>query len=216
MASCKRFKALTNLYLDGEADDGQTQMLFSHMEGCERCRNRFEEIRNLHSAIRSVPTVDLPDGFRSAVIARIQSDVQATRRIAPTRRRFIGFPVTGWAGAAATILLIFAIGWYIHNPEPALAVPEIHIVSPRVDAVVEQQYVDISAAFTSGDLKNVRVILDSKDVTEATEVNEDFLIYTSDALQSGHHMATVQITDSKGVPISQRSWAFYVMRSESS
>gem|GEM_PF-1853416 len=216
MASCRRFKALINLYLDGEADDGQTQTLFSHMESCERCRNRFEEIRSLHSAIKSVPTVDLPDGFRSAVIARIQSDVRATRPVAPTRRRSIGFPVMGWAGAAAAILLAFAIVWYIYNPEPALAVPEIHIVSPREDAVVEQQYVDISAAFTTGDLKNVRVILDSKDVTEATEVNQDFLIYTSDALQTGHHMATVQITDNKGVPISQRSWAFYIIPSESS
>jgi len=214
MASCRIFKALIDLYLDGEADDGQTQMLFSHMESCERCRDRFEEVKGLHNTIKSVPTVDLPDGFRSAVIARIQSDVEATRRVAPTRRRSIGFPVMGWAGATAAILLVFAIAWYIYNPQPALAVPEIHIVSPFEDAVVEQQYVDISAAFTSGDLRNIRVILDSKDVTDATEVNEDFLIYTSDALQSGYHMATVQITDNKGVPVSQRSWAFYVIRPE--
>jgi predicted anti-sigma-YlaC factor YlaD len=221
MASCRKFKALIDLYLDGEADDRQTEILFSHMRNCEGCRDRFEEVENLHRAIKSAPALELPGDFRSAVMARIQSE----RRRRPSRsmgdflHRFIGFPaVMSWAGAAVAILLVSAIAWYIYNPGPALAVPEIHIVSPREDAVVEQQYVDISAAFTFSigvyprPLKNIRVILDTRDVTDATEVNEDFLIYTSDALQSGYHMATIQITDNTGAPVSQRSWAFYVIR----
>ena len=87
-------------------------------------------------------------------------------------------------------------------------------MSPREDAVIEEQYVDISAAHNLDELTKIRVILDSRDVTHATEINDSFLIYTSDALQSGYHMATVQITDDEGVPITQRSWAFYVMQSD--
>ena len=206
---CRKFRALIDLYLDGEADHHQTQILFSHMRECVSCQRRFEEVRSLHSVIKYVPTVDLPKGFRSKVIERIQSAA-----IRP-RRSFAFFPAISVAGAVLASLLIFAIIYYLHNPEPALAVPEIHIVSPREDAVIEQQYVDVSAAFSSGDVRNIRVILDSRDVTSDTEVNEDFLIYTSDALTSGYHMATVQITDNKGFPITQRSWAFYIIKPES-
>lgn len=221
MMSCRKFRALIDLYLDGEADDRQAQILFSHMEKCERCKDRFEEVKKLHGAMMSVSAVDLPDGFRGSVVASIRSEEKAdipisSKLYSPGRRSIGFFPVMGWSGVAAAILLTFAITLYIiHNPEPVLAAPEIHVVSPREDAVVEQQYVDVSAAFTVDDVKNVRVILDSKDVTNATEVNEDFLIYTSDELQSGYHMATVQITDSKGVSIAQRSWAFYIIRPNS-
>ncbi len=209
MSSCREFRALIELYLDNEADSIQTRTLSSHMEECESCRARFEEVKRLHHTIRSAPTVRLPDGFRSTLLNRIQSEEGG-------RRRYMSFvPAMQWVGAAAVILVAFAIAlWYIHEPGPALAAPEIHIVSPREDAVVEQQYVDISVAFSSGGLGNVRVILDSRDVTEATEINEDFLIHTSDTLQNGYHMAIVQVVDNKGMTITERSWAFYVIGSE--
>ncbi len=205
MTSCRKFKSLINLHLDSEADSRQIRTLFSHIENCERCRARFEETRKLHHAMESVPSVDLPDGFRRTVLERIQNE--GYRR----HRSIRLFPAISWAGAAAAILLVATVLWYMHSPEPVLAVPEIQIVSPREDAVIEKPYVDISAVFgPDGEAKNIQVILDGRDVTHDTEINEDFLIYASDALQSGYHMVTVQITDNKGSPITQRSWAFYV------
>jgi anti-sigma factor RsiW len=205
MASCRKFKSLIDLYLDGEADSRQARTLFSHIEDCERCRARFEETRRLHHAIKSVPSVDLPDGFRRAVLERIRNEDYRHRRSVRL------FPAISWASAVAAILLTAAILWYVHSPETVLAVPEIQIVSPREDAVIEKPYVDISAVFgPDGEAKNIQVILDGRDVTHATEINEDFLIYASDALQSGYHMVTVQIMDERGSPVTQRSWAFYV------
>jgi hypothetical protein len=90
---------------------------------------------------------------------------------------------------------------------------EIQIVSPREDSVVEQQSVDISAALISDNEVIVQVILDGKDVTDATEVSRDFLIYTSDALKDGYHKVVIQVVDNKGISIS-RSWKFYVIGSE--
>jgi anti-sigma factor RsiW len=205
MKSCRKFKSLIDLYLDSEASSRQTRTLFSHIENCERCRARLEETRKLHHAIGSVPSVDLPDGFRRAVLERIQNEGYRHHRSIRL------FPAISWAGAVAAILLVAAVLWYMHSPEPVLAVPEIQIVSPREDAVIEKPYVDISAVFSpDGESENIQVILDGRDVTHATEINEDFLIYASDALQSGYHMVTVQIMDNKGSPITQRSWAFYV------
>jgi anti-sigma factor RsiW len=205
MTSCRKFRSLINLYLDSEADSRQTRTLFSHIENCERCRARLEETRKLHHAMESVPSVDLPDGFRRAVLERIQNE--GYRR----HRSIRLFPAISWAGAVAGILLVATVLWYMHSPEPVLAVPEIQIVSPREDAVIEKPYVDISAVFgPDGEAKNIQVILDGRDVTYATEINEDFLIYASDALQSGYHTVIVQIMDNKGSPITQRSWAFYV------
>jgi hypothetical protein len=90
---------------------------------------------------------------------------------------------------------------------------EIQIVSPREDSVVEQQNVDISAALISDNEVIVQVILDGKDVTDATEVSKDFLIYTSDALKDGYHKVVIQVVDNKGISIA-RSWKFYVIGSE--
>lgn len=208
MTSCRKFKSLINLYLDSEADSRQARTLFSHIENCEGCWARFQETRRLHHAVKSVPSIDLPDGFRRTVLERIQNE--GYRRHRSVRL----FPAISWAGAVAAILLVGAVLWYMHSPEPVLAVPEIQIVSPREDAVIEKPYVDISAVFSpDGEAKNIQVILDGRDVTHTTEINEDFLIYASDALQSGYHMVTVQIMDSKGSPITQRSWAFYVYSS---
>jgi len=217
MESCKKFRALIDLYLDGEADDRQTETLFSHLEKCEGCQRRFEEVRKLDHAVKSVPVAKLPEGFRKTVMARIQSEE------ARPRRSVSFFPVIGVAGAAAAILLISAALWYTYILKPVRrdsqstnpAISEIHIVSPREDAVIEQQYVDISAAFTPGNVKNVRVMLDGKDVTEAAEVKKDFLVYTTDPLRSGYHTATVLVMDKEGTPIDQRSWAFYVIQTES-
>lgn len=215
MANCKEIKAIIDLYLDNSADDPQKKELFSHLQICEGCRNRFEETSRLHSMIKSVPTMKLPEGFRRKLITRIQDEGHDRQRnVIPLRN--LRFSAISWASAAILVLLILSIVWLTHNPERAVAASEIHVVSPRENAVVEQQYVDISAAFTLDDLKNIRVILDGRDVTDYTEINEGFFIYTSDTLQSGYHIATVQVIDSDGMPITERSWSFYVIQSEPS
>lgn len=212
MSSCRKFKTLIDLHLDGEADASQTKKLFAHIENCGQCRSRFEEVKSLHHTIKSVSTTEPPKNFRSDVVARINSMPSSSRH------SILGsYPAIGWASAAIVMIMVISVAVFLNKPEPvAVATPEIHIVSPMEDAVVEYKYVDISAAFTSANAGYVRVILDGKDVTDITEINEEFIIYTSDALDDGYHKATVQITDNKGTSLTQRSWEFYVLGSESS
>jgi hypothetical protein len=96
----------------------------------------------------------------------------------------------------------------------ALAKPEILIVSPKEDAVIEEKNVDISAVIDSVGTTNIRVILDGKDVTDSTEISKDFLIYTSDTLSDGYHKVVINADDEKGKSITQRSWKFFVIPSE--
>jgi len=209
MAKWKNYRSLIDLYLDGEADESQTRILFSHIENCEKCQKRFEDVKQLYDDIKSVPGVSLPEGFWNSVLDRIQADETGVKK------HFRLFPVLNWAGIAVILLVIFAVIWRVYDLEPAAIMPEIHVVSPLENAALEEQYVDISVAFSSGSVENIRVLLDGKDVTDATEVNQDFMIYTSDELQNGYHIATVQITDKKGIPMTQHSWTFFIIPTES-
>ena len=210
MASCKKFKGLINLYLDGEANDEEARTLFSHLNECHQCRQKFEEVKAFHNNIKSLPVVKLPMGFHSRIMVNLQNVNIRKSKIEILK------PAMNLAGLAVALIMTIAIVWNIFNPETAVAKPEIYIVSPAEEAVVDRQYVDISAAFNDVDVNKIRVILNSKDVTEATEINKEFLIYTTDDLQSGYHIATIQIMDNKGEPVIQRSWTFYVIPSEPS
>jgi len=208
MVNCRQSRKLIDLYLDGEADVSQTKRMFLHMKECRECQARFEEVEKLHNTIKSVPDAELPAGFRNLVMESIR----------PENHRFaIRRPVMLWGSVVVLVILILAMTWRVyHTSEVIQDIPEIYIVSPREDSVVDQSYVDISAAFSPASVDSIRVILDGKDVTEVTEVNEDFIIHASDELRSGYHIATVLIMGHKGTPINQRSWAFYIMQTESS
>ena len=212
MVNCRQSRKLINLYLDDEADDSQTKTMFLHIEECRKCQARFEEVEKLHNTIKSVPDAELPASFRGLVMESIRLEEPEHRHRFAIRR-----PVMLWGSVAIMVILIFAMTWRVyHTSEVAQDIPEIYIVSPREDSVVSQSYVDISAAFNPASVESIRVILDGKDITEATEVNEDFIIHASDELRSGYHIATVQIMGHKGTPITQRSWAFYIMETEPS
>lgn len=208
MANCKNFVKLINLYLDSEASEEQVKILFSHLQECPKCHQKLEEVKELHNSIKSIPAIKLPQGFHSQIMDSLQKASIKKSRLEVLR------PAMSLIGIAVTAMLVMVIAWIIYNPKSAMANPEIHIVSPSKEAVIDKQYVDISAVFNDIDIRKIRVILDSKDVTEATEINQEFLIYTSDNLQSGYHIANIQIMDNKGVPVIQRSWAFYIMPSE--
>lgn len=213
MVNCRQSRKLIDLYLDGEADDSQTETMFLHIKECRKCQARFEEVEKLHNTIKSVPDAELPASFRSLVMDSIRLEKPEHHQ-----RFAIPRPVMLWGGIAIMLVLIFTMTWrlYYHTSEVAQDIPEICIVSPREDSVVGQSYVDISAAFNPANMDSIRLILDGKDVTEATEVNQDFIIHASDELRSGYHIATVQIMGHKGTPITQRSWAFYIMETEPS
>jgi len=129
---CRKARKLINLYLDGEADSSQTQILLSHVDKCRKCQVKLEEVRALHSTIRSVSHVELPLGFRSSVMEGIRTaDPRQIRR--PTTSRSIMI----WGSITAMVLLAVTITWRMYDTnEVAPDIPEIQIISPRVDVAI--------------------------------------------------------------------------------
>ena len=135
---CRKSKKLVDLYLDGEADSSQTQMLLSHVDECRKCRVRLEEIRDLHNTIKSVSAIELPLGFRSSVIEGVRAT--ASR---PIRRSIIFHPGAIWGSIAVVAFLALIITWGMYNADkvPPVAleapeVPETRIVLPRAVPII--------------------------------------------------------------------------------
>jgi hypothetical protein len=212
MISCRKNRAIINLYLDGEADVHQKELLFSHIEVCESCNVKLEESKKFHDLITSVATINSPSNLSRLIALRLRDEDK--------EKKLLAFPLLAWTGITAIILVIlFSAMW--HNNQKTIiptniqtAKAEIQIVSPREDSVVEQQSMDISAALISNDSVNVHVILDGKDVTDATEISKDFLVYTPDALKEGYHKVFIQAVNDNGTYITHRSWEFFVIASE--
>ena len=135
MMNCRKSKKLIDLYLDGEADDSQIQMLFSHVDKCRECQARLEQLRNLHNTIESVPAVELPSGFRSSVM-----EAALTAKSQRSSQFIIPRPIMVWGSIAVMVLLIFTITWLIYNTgkvaPDAPVVPGPRVVSPPVDTVI--------------------------------------------------------------------------------
>ena len=99
---CRKSRKLIDLYLDGEADDSQAQTLFSHIEKCRKCQARFEDLRELHSTIKSVSDAKLPENFQNSVMESIRIRESEQRRRSTIHRAAII-----WASVAAMVMLSF-------------------------------------------------------------------------------------------------------------
>ncbi len=82
--------------LDGELPDEEWQVLGAHLELCDRCRVRWEQLQAAEGVLRSAPILSPPPGFVGRVMAQVD------RRRA-RRRAFFG----GLALVAGTTLVLF-------------------------------------------------------------------------------------------------------------
>lgn len=219
--SCKKAKELIDLYLDGEADNQQKDLLFSHIKTCQKCGIKLDESQAFNNVIKSLPKIKHPDYLHKSIMSRIETEGY--------NKKIRIFPIMAWSGVVIIIMaLAFSFILIKHEPKSYKIKknvilsktemdqgfpPKINIVSPKEDSVIDNQYIDISAVLSLADTKNIRIILDGKDVTEETDISSDFLIYTSDAIEEGHHKVIIQAFDKKGKPSIERSWKFYVIPS---
>ena len=227
---CRKIKQLIDAYLDREAvTPAQQERMMIHMQACTQCRRHYERTEQLQSLVRLSPTESLPSDFRSTLMVGLEAnETDVTQRSALLGRIFANtlHRAVLQVVSVTTMLLLIAGLWFGRSMLPSsnpheisiAQVLQIHVVSPSEDAVVGTNGFDVSAAFYSLEDSprpdyNVRILLDAEDVTDATEVNEDFVIYTPDPLEPGHHLATIQLLDASGMPALQRSWTFYVLPS---
>ncbi len=81
-------------YLDGELSIPEQKDLVEHLAGCESCRQVLEDVAFARSALRSLPTIELPPGLIGV----------APRNVIPIRHHRVA-----WASAAAAAALIAGV-----------------------------------------------------------------------------------------------------------
>lgn len=96
---CDRILDWMMMALDGELPDEERQVLEAHLETCDRCRVRWEQLQAAEEVLRQAPLLSPPPGFVGQVMARVD------RRRA-RRRAFFGSLALA-AGTALVLLVGF-------------------------------------------------------------------------------------------------------------
>jgi anti-sigma factor RsiW len=102
---------LLSAHLDGELTATERETVAAHLLACERCRQELSDLSAARSAVRSLPTLELP-----VLLATRVGSGQAA--VALRRRPSV------WIGSAAAVALAVFVG------AAALSAPEPQRVAP--------------------------------------------------------------------------------------
>lgn len=121
---CRKISALLKSdYLDNELDPVARKQVEQHLANCPACRSRWENIQEISRALRRAPRQNPPE----SLWPRIQAEI-AGHNAPPLGRpagglgikipRLIFAPKRALALAAAAMLVLAAIGFYLESRRP--------------------------------------------------------------------------------------------------
>jgi hypothetical protein len=104
---CPEIKELLNVYVDGEASDGERRAVLSHMEICASCRDAERRMRALGVGVARIEGT-VPSDFRDKLFSRLEAE-----ELIPKRRSLFVFSLR-WAAiplaVAAAVGLVLLTG----------------------------------------------------------------------------------------------------------
>jgi anti-sigma factor RsiW len=103
---------LISAYLDGELTRSEIDELSQHLSGCGRCSADLESMQAVRSAVRSLPSLELPAGLVPV----------ADRQVVPLRRNR-GFLV---GAAAAIVALVIAVAAILTPPVAPISIDDLN------------------------------------------------------------------------------------------
>lgn len=92
---------MLSAYLDGELSPGEDGMVVRHLEACPPCRDELQQLDAARTAVRSMPTLELPLDLRPSPAAHGRSVVAPDHRRHMERRR-----VAAWAASVAAMIAL--------------------------------------------------------------------------------------------------------------
>ena len=104
--SCSEYLELISLYFDNEIDIDDEQRLFDHIEKCPKCKQEFEDMKNILGTLKDTPMIDLPDGFHDELIDKLR-DTKIVEISSKFNQRKVWKKYTA---LAASFVAIFVIG----------------------------------------------------------------------------------------------------------
>jgi len=99
--TCENVERLADAYADGELAFEETLALEAHVEQCQACAARLEQIRTLKDALRAAPYFSAP----AALAARVRTTV-ADAAVSSSRPRPRVFRWQPWLVSAASIAIV--------------------------------------------------------------------------------------------------------------
>ncbi len=91
---------------------------------------------------------------------------------------------------------------------------DILIISPEEDQVVySDELLVVVSLFNVKrvDVSSIKLFIDDLDVTPQSTVSTDIVTYSPESIQSGYHVAKIQLRDVYGVYLNPVSWSFFVV-----
>ncbi|OGR93533.1 MAG: hypothetical protein A2992_05305 [Elusimicrobia bacterium RIFCSPLOWO2_01_FULL_59_12] len=89
-------------FIDNQLDETERSAVETHLQGCEECRHRYEELTQLRTTLQDAPVATPPESFYEGVLAQIEKP--------PARRFAFSFGLPAKALASACIV---TLGFYI-------------------------------------------------------------------------------------------------------
>lgn len=99
--NCQDYIEKMNLYLDGELSVNEVSDLLRHIESCEECRKRFDNLKTVVYGTRRLRTSP-PEGLHSSIMRAVAQEKPARR--AAARRRLTGY--SALAACAALLVIV--------------------------------------------------------------------------------------------------------------
>ena len=102
---CRDIRETISAWVDGEASPGEAAAVREHLASCERCRVLERQMRAVGAGVRQVRG-PVPDGFREAVLARLDAEgaLPKRKKVFPTAWRWAGVPLAAAAGLGLFLL----------------------------------------------------------------------------------------------------------------
>jgi len=129
---CRDLRETISAFVDGEIPAEEAERVREHIASCPECRAVEARMRSLGDGVRQLrPPV--PDGFRNAVFARLESEgaLPPKRKAAPARWRRAAVPLAAAAALALVLLTSREAAREAPVPGPSTARIEAPAAAPR-------------------------------------------------------------------------------------
>jgi len=218
--ACEDWEALVERAAVGDLPAAASGPLEAHVADCVRCRERLERGERLTRLLARLPQPSWPAGTpalppaAAAVAAQSAASRRTGARRPLLRLRLDGLLLPARALRARPLLIVpllaaaALLAALLLRPGRDAGPRRIELVSPPDGNAPAWGVATICAALDpplSGESLRLRV--DERDVTAASDLTPDFVLYTTpEPLAPGTHLVALVVEDRSGAPIQERLW----------
>ncbi len=209
MNMCEKTKAVINQYVDKELDIKEYNIINNHISQCTGCQMLEKKYVDIANNIKNLSISPVPQQLHNNIMRTVRNP-QVTQNPYFVFSPKLGYILSTVAVVCILIGILPKIGY--KNDITKSHVIGIEMLTPEVNALVSDNKTDVCARVkVRTKNKNLKVLLDKKDVTTSTEFIDDYLWYRPmKPLSDGYHTINIQVLDKTGEIITETDFSFLV------